>query len=203
MLGSGRSSMGIGTMEIISPNVIWGAAPNPALFEKDGSGDGSGYGYGDGDGYGYGDGYGSGYDDGYGYGYGTSYGYGDRYGSGSGDGSKEYWLASIDTFASKWPERSRKRLSELRGLSATIAFWRSGKDGLPSNGGKKIKPAAPGIIHTAPGPLNLCNAGTLHATLLPPKWQGERWWIVALTGQVIGDEEKYGALSREILDECL
>src|SRR5271166_562610 len=174
MLGSGRSSMGIGTMEIISPNVIWGAAPNPALFEKDGSGDGSGYGYGDGDGYGYGDGYGSGDGAGgdgygYGYGYGDGYGsgdgaggdcygcgngsgygdgsgdgYGDRYGSGSGDGSKEYWLASIDTFASKWPERSRKRLSELRGLSATIAFWRSGKDGLPSNGGKKIKPAAPG-----------------------------------------------------------
>src|SRR5271166_4949598 len=88
MLGSGRSSMGIGTMEIISPNVIWGAAPNPALFEKDGSGDGSGYGYGDGDGYGYGygDGYGSGSGDGSGYGSGSGYGPGSGSGSGCRDG---------------------------------------------------------------------------------------------------------------------
>jgi len=58
------------------------------------------------------------------------------------------------------------------------------------------------VVHTAPGPLNLCNPGTLHATLLPPKWKGERWWIVALIGDVIGDEEKYGALTREILGEA-
>jgi hypothetical protein len=38
---------------------------------------------------------------------------------------------------------------------------------------------------------------------LPTKWNGERWWIVALTGEVVGDEEKYGALSREILGEAL
>ena len=58
-------------------------------------------------------------------------------------------------------------------------------------------------VHTATGPLNLCNRGTLHATLMPPKWKGERWWIVALTGEVVGDEEKYGALSREIIGEAL
>jgi len=197
MHSPGSPGMGERAVEVTAPNVIRGTAPNPALFEKygygygygDGDGDGSGYGYGDGDGYGYGDGYGSGY----GYGYGDGYGY----------GSKEYWLATIDGFASKWPEHFRGRLAELRQLGATIAFWRSGNDGQPSNGGKKIEAAAPGVIHTAPGPLNLCNAGTLHATLLPPKWEGSRWWIVALTGQVIGDEEKYGALSREILGECI
>jgi len=158
-----------------------------------GSGSGSGYGDGDGSGDGYGDGYG----DGSGSGSGSGYGYG------SGDGSKEYWLATIDAFASRWPDFFRKRLVALRAAGATIAFWRSSATGHAANGGGKIEAAAPGVVHTAAGPLNLCNAGTLHATLLPPKWKGERWWIVALTGEVIGDEEKYGALSREILGEAL
>ena len=171
----------------------------------DGSGDGSGYGYGYGDGYGSGSGYG--YGDGSGYGYGDGSGYGSGYGDGSGygygSGSKEYWLATIDSFASKWPAAFQKRLATLRQQGVTIAFWRSDQKGLAANGGSNIEPAAPGVIHTAPGPLNLCNAGTLHATLLPPKWIGERWWIVALTGTIIGNEEKYGALSREILGEAI
>jgi hypothetical protein len=97
----------------------------------------------------------------------------------------------------------RRRLEELRETGATIAFWRSSNSGLPSNGGGRVEPAAPGVVHTAPGPLALCNRGTLHATLLPPKWKGERWWIVALIGEVVGDEEKYGALKREIIGEAL
>jgi hypothetical protein len=39
--------------------------------------------------------------------------------------------------------------------------------------------------------------------LIPPKWKGERWWIVALIGEVVGGDEKYGALEREIIGECL
>jgi hypothetical protein len=151
--------------------------------------------YGDG----YGDGYGYGYGDGYGYGSGDGYGYGD----GNGSGSKEYWLATIDAFASKWPDASRKRLAELRAAGATIAFWRSTSGGLPSNGGGKIEPAAPGVVHSAPGPLNVCSRGTLHATVVPPKWQGDRWWIVAMTGPVEWEDDKVGALSREIIGECL
>jgi hypothetical protein len=180
---------------------------DPAKAAKAASGDcygyGYGYGYGDGYGDGYGYGYGDGYGDGYGYGYGYGDGYGDGYGYGYGDGSKEYWLATVDAFASKWPDIFRTRLAALRDAGSTIAFWRSSPEGLPSNGGGKIEPAAPGVIHTAPGPLALCNAGTLHATLIPPKWKGDRWWIVALTGEVVGDEEKYGALTREILGECV
>jgi hypothetical protein len=174
-LGGGGAALNKSNHYLVGPH-----PPNPALFERYGYGEGSGYGYGDGDG------------DGSGYGY----------GDGSGEGSKEYWLATIDCFASKWPETFRKRLSELRKAGATIAFWRSDTSGQPSNGGKKIEAAAPGVVHTAPGPLNVCHAGTLHATLLPPKWSGERWWIVALTGKIVGDEEKYGALSREILGEA-
>ncbi len=43
----------------------------------------------------------------------------------------------------------------------------------------------------------------LHGTLIPPKWKGERVWIVALKGEIVGDDEKYGALEREIIGECL
>ena len=31
----------------------------------------------------------------------------------------------------------------------------------------------------------------------------KRWWIVAMIGEVIGDDEKCGALVREIIGECL
>ena len=156
-----------------------------------------------GDGYGDGYGYGYGYGDGYGYGSGSGYGDGDGSGDGYGYGSKEYWLACIPHFAKKWRAPQQARFAELYSAGLTIAYWRSLSSGQPSNGGGLIEPAAPGVVHIAPGPLNLCNAGTLHATLLPPKWKGERWWIVALHGEVVGDEEKYGCLKREILGEAI
>jgi hypothetical protein len=93
-------------------------------------------------------------------------------------------------------------LNELKEQGATIAFWRSDKDGRACNGGRNA-PVAAGTVETAPGPLQLCNGGTLHATLIPPKWKGERWWIVALTGDVVGDGKKLGALTREIIGECV
>jgi hypothetical protein len=157
-----------------------------------GSGSGSGYGYGSGDGYGYGSGYGSGYGDGYGYGSGYGYGYG--------DGS--YWSLTISYFAAKWTEAQRARLGELQKLGAKVAFWRSTERGTPANGGS-CAPVAIGTIHREPGPLrDECGEGQLHATLIPPKWKGDRWWIVALLGEVRGDDEKYWALEREILGEC-
>jgi hypothetical protein len=51
------------------------------------------------------------------------------------------------------------------------------------------------------GPLELCSRRALHGTLLPPKWPGARLWVVALIGEIVGDEEKYGALEREIIGE--
>ena len=158
---------------------------------------GSGSGYGDGDGYGYGSG--SGYGDGSGSGYG--YGYGD--GSGYGYGSKEYWSATVPHFAAKWPTEQQERLRVAQDAGATIAFWRSDRDGQPANNGGRIEAAAPGVIHTSPGPLSLCSRGTLHATLIPPKWHGDRWWIVAMYGEVAWQDDKCGALRREILGEAL
>ena len=168
-----------------------------------GFGYGYGYGYGNGDGNGYGYGYGDGYGYGYGYGYGDGYGDGYGYGSGDGYGSKEDWRSAITYFAKKLTSAERARLDALVASGAKLAFWRSDDKGLPANGGGEIEPAASGVVHTAPGPLNLCHKGTLHATLLPPKWRGNRWWIVAMIGDVIGDEEKYGCLKREIIGEAL
>jgi len=139
---------------------------------------------------------GSGYGSGYGYGYGYGYGSGDGYGDGS------YWRSCIKYFATKWSATQRKRLTELQRVKAKIAYWRSDSEGRPANGGRGHS-VKPGDIQKEKGPLNLCSPGTLHATLLPPKWKGERWWIVALKGEVIGDDEKYGALEREIIGECL
>ena len=161
--------------------ILKGEPPN-GYGSGSGSGDGSGSGYGYGDGYGYGSGYG--YGDGYGYGYG------------------EYWLATVNSFAAKWPKAQQERLAELRQEGARIAFWRSDADGRACNGGKN-DPVKPGTIEIGKGPLELCGSGTLHATLMPMKWQGERWWIVALIGEVVGDDDKFGALRREVIGECI
>ena len=136
-------------------------------------------------------------------GYGSGSGDGDGAGYGYGDGS--YWAATVQYFGRKWGAQQWSRLGALQEAGTRIAFWRSDDKGLPANGGGKIVPAAPGVVHTALGPLQLCSAGTLHATLIPPKWEGERWWIVALHGDVIGDDddEKLGCLKREIIGECL
>ena len=162
----------------------------------DGYGDGSGDGYGGGSGYGDGDGYGDGSGDGYGYGDGSGSGDGDGYGDGS------YWASLIPVFAAKWPETTRVRYAALKVAGLRLAYWRSDVAGKPANGGSGVIAEA-GAIHKAPGPLNLCHKGTLHATLIPPKWQGERWWIVALHGEVVGNDEKFGCLEREIVGECL
>ena len=165
-----------------------------------GGGDGSGYGSGDGDGDGFGDGYG------YGFGSGSGFGAGSGSGSGVGDGSSvgdgSYWLKTIQYFAEKWSDTQRARLEVLQTLGAKIAFWRSNKDGTPANGGRS-PPVKAGDVQTVKGPLEICTTRALHATLIPPKWHGERVWVVALIGEVVGDDEKYAALTREILGEAL
>jgi hypothetical protein len=163
-----------------------------------GDGDGDGYGDGDGDGYGYGDGDGDG--DGYGYGYG--YGDGDGDGDGYGDGYGPYWLKTIQYFAAKWLDTQRTRLAELQKAGATIAFWRSDAAGRACNGGTNA-PVKPGTVEKIQGPLRICTRHALHATQVPPKWQGERVWIVALIGEIAQDGDKFGALEREVIGECL
>ena len=132
-----------------------------------------------------------------GYGDGSGYGYGD--GDGSGSGSGDYWRSVIDGAAISASQRAR--LLALSAVGARVAFWRSDVDGRPANGGSG-EPARPGLVQRAPGPLRAaCGSGQLHATLRPEKWQGLRWWIVALLGEVRGDEEKCWALEREIIAE--
>ena len=87
-----------------------------------------------------------------------------------------------------------------RNDARVLALWKSDADGSPANGGSSTV-AYPGLIERTAGPLVLCNDGVLHASLKPGKWKGERLWIVALGGEVIGNAEKLGALEREIICE--
>ena len=141
--------------------------------------------YGSGDGSGYGSGYGAG--DGYGYGY----GYGGGYGSGDG-----YWLlvlyARLKTAGKKIAVRWEK---------AKLAFWKSDAKGLAANGGSMDSPAHEGLVQEIKGPLAICTRRALHGTLEPDKWKGERLWIVALYPPFQIQEDKIGALKREIICE--
>ena len=151
---------------------------------------------------GYGDGSGSGSGSGDGYGDGYGYGYGSGYGSGSGSVDKAYWFATIPGFAANWSDHQKERLQTLYREGAVIAFWLSDEKGKPCNGGLGV-PVMPGHVDEESGPLKLCSCGTVHATLLPQKWKGDRWWIVALIGEVASDDDKYGGLRREVIGEAL
>jgi hypothetical protein len=202
----GKSTMGL----------IWGKAPEwcadyYGYGSGYGSGDGYGYGYGSGDGsgdgygyygYGYGYGYGSGDDygfgDGSGDGYGYGYGYG-YYGSGSSDDEINLSVAMIMALQG-WSMEQRERYTFLQKSDCFLAFWKSDRDGRPTNGGSG-DPVVPGTIEKIDGPLKICTRNALHATLAPNKWKGERLWVVALHGEVQFGKDKIGALTREIIGE--
>ena len=140
---------------------------------------------------------------GYGYGYGDGYGDGSGYGSGYGYGDGPYWANTISTFAAKWSAPAYARYTVLCNEGVKLAFWRSTEHGTAANGGSNA-PVSAGTVEEVAGPLrNDCGQGQLHATLIPPKWKGERWWIVALHGDWRGNDEKMWGLKREILGECL
>jgi hypothetical protein len=101
-----------------------------------------------------------------------------------------------------WTDTQHARLKALQAEGAVIAYWGSDAQGKPCNGGRG-KAVSPGHIDTEKGPLVLCERGTLHATHIPPRWKGDRLWVVALTGDVVGDAEKFGALSREVIGEAI
>ena len=145
------------------------------------------------------DAFGSGYGSGSGSGSGS--GYGDGSGDGYGYGDKRYWRATIANFATRWTPEQRLRLHDLHEQGAVIAFWKSDKHGRACNGGT-CGPVKPGQRDTIPGPLELCSRHALHATFLPPKWQGARTWVVALIGDVQCQDDKVGALTREIIGEA-
>ena len=158
----------------VGVEVLSGAAPSDL-------GSGCGFGHGYGYGYSYGSGHGYGHGDGYGYGDGHGYGHG----CGDGDG---YWQAYLAQSATCPP-------------GATLAFWKSDREGKPSNGGSQTV-AGIGLVEELPGPLpESCGRGAFHATLNPQKWNGERLWIVAMHGEVRHGEDKLWGLKREFLAE--
>ena len=82
----------------------------------------------------------------------------------------------------------------------SLGFWRSSQDGKPSNGGSGEERKV-GTIEEVEGPLSICSNQALHATIAPWKWKGERLWVVALYGEIQRQDDKMGALKREILAE--
>src|SRR3990167_1024973 len=173
-----------------------------------GNGDGNGYGDGNGNGYGYGDGNGDGYGYGYGYGdgYGNGYGYGNDDGNGNGNGNGDgdgngngygddsdsiiYWMQSLPM-----PDPAIDK------AGAILAYWLSNADGTPANGGSGTK-ARVGLVEEISGPLKICTKNALHGTLKPPKWSGERVWIVALYPPFQFQEDKIASLRREFIASC-
>jgi hypothetical protein len=85
----------------------------------------------------------------------------------------------------------------------TIALTTGGTSKDAALQGGRNDPVKPGTVEKVEGPLQLCSRRALHATLIPPKWEGARLWIVALIGEVKGDDDKYGALEREVIGEAL
>ena len=140
------------------------------------------HGYGDGDGNGYGNGYGDGNGNGNGYGY----------------GDKQYWFNSVQ-YAIKHEDKNK--LSSLEDQGVLFAYWRSNKDGTPSNGGSGTK-AVPGLVEEIKGPLKICTKDALHGTYLPAKWKGDKIWIVALYPPFQFEEDKVASLKREIICEA-
>lgn len=117
------------------------------------------------------------------------------------------WVGNLDRYADHFAEAQKERYNQLKNDDGVrLAYWRSDKEGLPCNGG--IRDAAIAAlrmtqIEEIEGPLVLCTKAALHATLRPPLFNGSRLWIVALHGEVIGDDEKFGALRREIVGEAI
>ena len=132
---------------------------------------------------------GSGSGSGYGYGYGSGSGYG--YGSLKG---------AVSGFIAYLPKEQKARAIKLQKSGAKIAYWKSDKKGQPSNGGRS-DPVHVGLVQKIDGPLEICSRRALHATYVPSKWQGERIWLVALIGKVVEQDDKLGALEREIIAE--
>ena len=166
---------------------------------------GYGYGNGNGDGYGYGYGYGYGSGNGSGNGNGNGDGYGDGYGSGNGSGNGDgngngngnSYALLLEGFSN---HPALKHLEE----NVTLAFWRSDKEGKPTNGGSGL-PVKPGEIQEVTGPLKICSMRALHGTTRPDRYRykGERIWIVALFEPVQWSNDKCGSLRRLILQEWL
>lgn len=109
-----------------------------------------------------------------------------------------------------WTRAQQHRLSALLRAQAQdpdntwVGYWNSDQHGRPANNqGNGGSAATPGLVTTVTGPLILCTSHALHATRAPNVWLGCRVWIVALLGLRRHEENKAGALVREIVGEIL
>ena len=102
-----------------------------------------------------------------------------------------------------WTPKQRNHLRRLIRQDATIAYVVTDRHGRPANGGPATREwqCRPGLAQVIPGPLALCGPGALHGTYQPHRWRGERVWVAGFVGEVARQEDKIGALHREIVGE--
>lgn len=117
-----------------------------------------------------------------------------NYGSGAGDGAGSGFVEQCCLLAAG--DIGKQRVN----AGCRLAIWKAKADGSPANGGSG-GPRKVGDIEEIPGPLRLCGKGALHATLNPGKWEGSRWFIVAMYPPIVQEDDKLGSLKREILTE--
>lgn len=121
--------------------------------------------------------------------------------------SNNYWTASLEHYAQQLAENEKAEYEKFKAQDARIAYWRSDAEGRacnhtpPRNITERNEPRNPGMGEIVSGNLTLCTSSALHATLRPPRWNGSRLWIVALLGEVIGDDEKFASQHRIIIGE--
>ena len=102
----------------------------------------------------------------------------------------------------------------MRAQGVALAYWRSNSDLTSANGGdggRVMTMRAIGQVEVESGyqmdgtPPPLCVSGTLHASMRPQDWRGERLWVVGLYPPVTvgtGDHEgKFGSRKRVLLAE--
>ena len=113
------------------------------------------------------------------------------YGDGDGDGDG-YWEAALASFL----DAPVVQEATADGSTVHLALWRSDAKGQPSNGGRTNVARVPGLIEEVAGPLELCSARALHASVAPHKWDGDRWWVVGLFDPIVWKGDKCGSLKR-------
>ena len=108
-----------------------------------------------------------------------------------------------------WTDEQREHLARLIREGAKILYWCSDAHGRPANHSldcmdARMWTARPGMTQKlSVSEVSICGPNALHGTIAPHKWKGVRVWMVGLVGALDSEEDKFGALQREIIGEIL
>ena len=108
-----------------------------------------------------------------------------------------------------WTDEQREHLARLIREGAKILYWCSDAHGRPANHcldclearDWTVKPGS--VQKLSVKEVSICSSNALHGTTSPHKWKGVRVWMVGLVCALDSEEDKFGALQREIIGEIL